>query len=187
LLFQRGQEFFLNLLARAFPRQALHLIVRNQVHLGKQPVCEGGQRPGLFNGIVHPGDQNILKRDHPAFLSLILLARRDQFLQRILAVHRHDSVAHLVGGAMQRDGEAELQRLVRQPANLRCEAAGGDGDLPGADAAAPRRVQDAQRREQVFIIGERFAHSHYDNVVNQTGFQFQVFSFQLPGLARLNT
>ena len=34
--------------------------------------------------IVHAGDQDVFKREHPAFLSLVFLARGDEFLERIL-------------------------------------------------------------------------------------------------------
>ena len=51
-------------------------------------------------------------------------------------------LAHLVGRAVQRKGEPELRRLIRELADLRREPAGRDGDVPRADAEAPRRVDD---------------------------------------------
>ena len=60
------------------------------------------------------------------FLNLIILARGGQFLERIFAVDRHDPVAHLVRRAVQGNGQAKLQRLVGEPADLRREAAGGN-------------------------------------------------------------
>ena len=68
---------------------------------------------------------------------------------------------------MQGDGQPELQRLVGQLADLRREAAGGNRDLARADAAAPGRVEDVQRLEQVVVIRQRLAHAHDDEVADE--------------------
>jgi len=92
--------------------------------------------------------------------------RVEQFGEGIFLVHRHDLLAHVVGGAVEREGEADLQRLIGQVADARGEPAGGDGDVPRADADAPVRVDDFDGLDQVDVVGERFAHAHEDDVVD---------------------
>ena len=67
---------------------------------------------------------------------------------------------------MKGDGEPHLQRLLRQLANLRREAAGGDRDLPRADADAPWRIEDLDRLHEIGEIGQRLAHAHEDEIVH---------------------
>ena len=74
---------------------------------------------------------------------MVIAAGVEQHRQRILAVHRHDLRADLVGRAVQRDRQPDLQRLVGQTTNLRRQAARGNRDVPRAEADAPRRVDDA--------------------------------------------
>src|SRR5437899_11494330 len=81
-------------------------------------------------------------------------------------MNRHDPPAHFVGCAMQRKGEAKLRGLVGKLANLRRESAGRNGDVPGTDAETPRRVDDANRAQNVFQVGERLAHAHEDDVID---------------------
>src|SRR6266567_824063 len=67
---------------------------------------------------------------------------------------------------MQRKGETKLRGLVGQLANLRRESAGRNGDVAGADAKAPWRVDDANRAQKIFQVGERFAHAHENDVID---------------------
>src|SRR5882724_1771848 len=67
---------------------------------------------------------------------------------------------------MQRKGETKLRGFVGQLANLRRESAGRNGDVAGADAEAPWRVDDANRAEKIFQVGERLAHAHEDDVID---------------------
>src|SRR5215831_7703934 len=67
---------------------------------------------------------------------------------------------------MQRKGEAKLRGFVGQLADLRRQSAGRNGDVAGADAEAPWRVDNANRAQKVFQVGERLAHAHEDDVID---------------------
>ena len=134
------------------------------------------QAPGQFRqgrdlvqAVIDPGDEDVFEGDHAAFFLLIILAGGGEVAQRILGIDRHDFAARFVGGAVQGDGQAELERLLRQPPDLRGQAAGRDGDLARADISAPGGVEDFQRLEQVVVIGQGFAHAHDDQIVDQAG------------------
>lgn len=88
-------------------------------------------------------------------------------MEGILAVHRHDFTANIIGGAVEGNGEAELERFVREFADLRGETAGGDGNLAGADAPTPRGVENFEGLEEVIVISQRLAHAHDDEIIDQ--------------------
>src|SRR5215831_12843449 len=67
---------------------------------------------------------------------------------------------------MQRKGEAKLRGFVGQLADLRRQSAGRNGDVAGADAEAPWRVDNANRAQNILQVGERLAHAHEDDVVD---------------------
>ena len=112
--------------ARALPLEALDGVVGNEVHLGVQAPRVLGEDLGLLGRVVHALDEDVFERHHLALLLLVLGAGVEQLGEGILPVHRHDLLAHLVGRAVQRQREPDLQRLLRQLADLRGEAAGGN-------------------------------------------------------------
>ena len=122
---------------------------------------------GLREVVVHAGDENVFQCDHPGLLLHIVLAGGRQLAQWILAVHRHDPVANFVRGAVQRNRQPELERLIGQPADLRSQPAGGHGDLARANSCAPARIEDFERLKQMVVIGERLAHAHDDQIVDR--------------------
>src|SRR5216684_3883026 len=63
-------------------------------------------------------------------------------------------------------GYTKLRGFVGQLANLRREATGRNGDVACADAKAPWRIDDANRAQNVFQVGERLAHAHEDDVID---------------------
>src|SRR5262245_10550208 len=67
---------------------------------------------------------------------------------------------------MQRQGKTKLRGLVGQLANLRRQSAGRNGDVPGADAEAPWRVDNANRAQNIFQVSQRFAHAHENDVID---------------------
>src|SRR5207253_9175676 len=67
---------------------------------------------------------------------------------------------------MQRKSETKLRGLVGQLANLRRESASGNGDVAGADAEAPWRVDDANRAQKILQVRQRLAHAHEHDVID---------------------
>ncbi len=60
----------------------------------------------------------------------------------------------------------DLDRLARQAADLARQAAGGDGDMPGADVDPTRMVQQAHRADHRLVVRQRLAHPHEDDVAH---------------------
>lgn len=96
----------------------------------------------------------------------VIVARIEEFRERMLFVDRHDLTADGVGRAVERDGEPELERFVGKLPDAGGEADGADGDFAGTDAEAVGGVDDAEGAEEVFVVGERFAHAHDDDVAD---------------------
>ena len=67
---------------------------------------------------------------------------------------------------MQRNSEADLQGFFGKLFNLRGETTGRNGDVPGADAETPWRVDDLNRAHHVLQVCEGFAHAHENDVVD---------------------
>src|SRR5258708_40183224 len=93
------------------------------------------------------------------------LFRSQQFLERPFLVDGHDLLAHLVGRAVQADGETDAQRLVGELLDLRHQAGGGEGDAACAEAEAPRGVEDGERADDGVVIVQRLAPAPDDQVV----------------------
>src|SRR6266516_6467049 len=67
---------------------------------------------------------------------------------------------------MYRKGEAKLRDVVGQLANLRRESACRDCDVAGADAETPWCIDDSNRTQKIFQVGERLTHTHEDDVIH---------------------
>ena len=93
----------------------------------------------------------------------IAAAGFDQLLQRVLLVDRHQHVAQIVVGGVQRDGQHDAD-LLAGAHDLRHDAGGRQRDaaLRQRQAVAVRR--DQQRLLDRLEIVERLAHAHHDDV-----------------------
>ena len=152
----------------AGPLQTFDGVVGDEVDLGVEASGEGGEGLDVGRGVVDAGDEDVFQGDHLALAIQVLLAGGGEVGEGMLAVDRHDLVADGVGGTVKGDGESELFRFVGELPDLWGEAGGGDGDLAGPDVGAPRGVEGTEGDEQVVVIGEGFAHSHDDEVVDET-------------------
>ncbi len=65
---------------------------------------------------------------------------------------------------MQRYGEIILLSQLGQSANLGRQANGRNRDMPGANAQSFRISCHRKGFEQIFEIGQRFPHSHDDDM-----------------------
>ena len=88
-----------------------------------------------------------------------------QDIERILAVHRHDTFADFIGGTVKADGEAHGQRKIGELFDLRRKAARADRDVPRTDAEAPLRLDDADGAGDLREVRKGLAHAHEDDVV----------------------
>ena len=163
---QHGLEGVLLLLAGALPVQPFDRVVGDQVYLRHQRFRGFCQQSRLIQRVVHAGDQNEFKGQPLVALGVPVGQRFEQLLQRVLAVHRHDLLAHLVAGAVKRDRQPHLEREVGELLDVRGHAAGADRHVPGPDAHAPGGVQALDRAQEVGEVRQRLAHAHEHKVVD---------------------
>ena len=102
---------------------ARDLIQLDDVDVAERPAAEIAERIDFLIGVVHAADQSILVGRAPAGLVDVFAERRVEVHERETAYARHEGVARLLDGGVQRDGERELLGLVGEPEDLRDEAA----------------------------------------------------------------
>src|SRR5437660_3781733 len=120
----------------------------------------------LLVRVVYAGDQDVFERQPLFFARRIVVASRKQSLDVVTTIDRHNLVAHFICRSMQRNSEADLQGFFGKLFNLRGETTGRNGDVPGADAETPWRVDDLNRTHHVLQVCQRFAHAHENDVVD---------------------
>ena len=124
-----------------------------------------GQSLGLLQAVVHAVDHHVFEA-HPAPRARgEATPRRQQHLQRPLAVQRHQLVTQRVVGRVQADGQVHLRQLVDHAVDPRHHARRADRDVACADPQPLRVVQQAHRLEHAVGVVQRLAHAHEDDVV----------------------
>ena len=165
--FEGFQELFLGVFGGAFPGKAFDCVVGDQIYFGVEFTGEGGKGFDLVEGIVHTGDEDIFEGNHPSLFLLVIFARGGEVLEGEFFVNRHDLAADFIRRAMEGNGEAELEGFVGEFADLRDEAAGGNGDFACSDVATPGGVEDGEGLEEAVVVGEGLTHAHDDEVVDE--------------------
>ena len=160
------EKIFLPVARWSRPLEAGHGIIGNKIHLGRQSPRVARKHVRLLVRIVYVCDENVLKRDPLLPACRVVVAGLEQCCDIVFAIHRHDLIAHLIGGGVQGNREADLQRLVRELADLRRQTTGRDGDMSCTNGKSPWCVYDSNRAHDVRKIRQRLAHSHEDDVVD---------------------
>ena len=88
----------------------------------------------------------------------------EQVDQPVLAVDRHETIALLFGGRVQRDGQVRHQRLGGQPLEIRQDADRRQRDPPRRHRQPALVGQHPQRLHRLVVVVERLAHPHQDDV-----------------------
>ena len=101
-----------------------HVVERNEVDVPRHSVNALGEQVGLPVVVVHAVDHCVLKRNAAACLSKIAVAGGEQLLHVVGVVHRHDTAARRAVRRVERNGECELEILIRKRVNARHDAAG---------------------------------------------------------------
>ena len=110
---------------RAFPRQALDGVVGDEVDLGLEGARVFGEDVGLGEVVVDTLDEDIFQREVLFFLRVPVLQGIEELGGGIFFIHRHDLIAHGIGGSVEGDGEADLAGMAGELADLRHEAGRG--------------------------------------------------------------
>ena len=150
----------------AFPGEAFDVVVGDEVDLGAGGGGAFDEEAGFVEVVVDAFDEDILEGELLFLLRVPVAEGVHEFIDAPLLVHRHDLVAHVVAGAVEGNGEADLLRVVGEFSDLRDESGSGDGEVPGADVQSPIGGDDLDGLEEMGEVGEGFAHAHEDDVVD---------------------
>jgi hypothetical protein len=96
-------------------------------------------------------------------------ARRQDLTQRVAAVERHDPVAHVVGGGVERDCQAHLRIALTQLHDPVGNPDRRDRDPSRADVESLRVHEHIQGCRQAVPVQQRLPHPHEDDVRPVTG------------------
>ena len=94
------------------------------------------------------------------------MAGRKKLRDVIGLVHRHDAAARLAVRRVERNGERELQIVLRERVDARHHAAGGERDVPHPDVHAVGMVDKLQKSHHIRAVIERLADAHEHDVGN---------------------
>ena len=100
-------------------------------------MCVTRKETRLVVRIVHVCDQDAFEGEVLLLVSFVIVASRKQCLDVVTAIDRHDPIANLVSGTVQRNGQPNLQTFFTQVANLRRQPAGLNRNVARADTEAP--------------------------------------------------
>ena len=136
-----------------------------------QPLCK---QLGHLGRVVDIPDHRIFKGNSSSCFFKIMPARRQQRLDGIAPVDRHDGAADLVARCVQGDRQRELQVLLREPLDPVDQTAGGQADVTHADIHALFRVHKRQKAQYGVIIIQRLSDAHEHDVRHrQTGIELR--------------
>src|SRR5882762_6274394 len=136
-------------------RRAFPVVERDQVDLGPNAAEKPGETVRVVHGVVHVLEHDVLEEHSLPRGQRIALDGCHERGQVEGPVHRHEPLADLVGGGVQRDRQVHLEILAAELLDPGDEADRGHGDPPW-------RVCDAELR-----IGENPQRLHQRGVVRQ--------------------
>jgi hypothetical protein len=135
--------------------------------VGPHVASEVGEAPDVDRSVVDPCDQRPLER-HPAAGPLEpAAAGGHERLERVAPVHRHERVAQLVVGCVERHRQVHGEPGSAQPLDAGDDADGRDREVPGRDADVV--VQPVEGRQDVVEVGHRLPHAHEHDVGQPPG------------------
>ena len=168
-LFEEPQKAVSLFVPRRFQRPFLHFVEADEVDVAGPAFEKGDERPRVFLVAVLPFDERIFKIVPPARLFKIIGAGFEDFGNSIRLRDGHHPGAVLVGSRVQRNGEIDGNPLVRQLVHLRHQAAGGQGNVAGADVQPLRRRDVFQKPHRFGIIVQRLPAAHEHDVGHGAG------------------
>lgn len=145
---------------RWLERATLDIVKLNQVDVAQRALAEVAERLHLGVGVVDTLNHGVLIGWTAAGLFSVELKGLVEAQERVLLNARHELVARRLDSGVQRDGERELLGNICKLANSRDNAAGGNGKVTCSNADAIGVVEDAQRLEDLVVVGKRLALTH---------------------------
>ena len=126
-------------------------------------LAEVAQCVELLARVVDATDERVLVGGTATGLVHVLAHGVVQVDQGVLLDARHERVASGLHCGVQGDGQRELLRLLGKADDVGDDAAGGDREVTGANAAAVRVVELAQGAQRGVVVHERLALAHEDD------------------------
>ena len=121
IVLQDAQKAFLDRDGGTLPVQSLDLIVRDEVDFGPQAPRMADESACLVLRIIEASNEDILQSERLTLTRAVILTSIHKLAKRILSVDRHDLTADLISGGVERNGQANLQRLIGEFNNARNE------------------------------------------------------------------
>ena len=123
-----------------------------------------GEAARLLRRVVDARQQRVGEGDAAAGALRVLARGGDQAVDGDAPRRRDQPPPQRVVRRVQRDREADLQALARQPPDRALEADRRDRDAARAQAEAVAAEEPAHRPQRRPVVGERLAHAHEDDV-----------------------
>ena len=117
----------------------------------------------LLQVVIDPLHQAVLKGEPSPSLLIVVSAGVQHLPQGVAVGDGHQLPPHLVAGGVERQGQGDLQPLLRQPVYLGHQPAGGNGDVSLAYVQSLRRAQKPYEAHHILIIvhGLPGTHDHH--------------------------
>ncbi len=138
----------------------------DQVHLRSEWCQKPSQLTGLERAVVDPGQKNVFKGDPVPVPERESAAGRKDLLDGVDPSHRHDFPPKRIVRGTQADGQTDTRIGLAQGVNAGNQSRGRDRDAARRESGAIGMGQGADGRNQGLKVGQWFAHSHEDDVVD---------------------
>ena len=150
-------------LGGCFERASLKGVEGYQVDFGPHGLQDPCQAFGVFWPVIDACDQDVFKGDHAPRRERKPEARREELLNGIGAIDRHQLVSGLVVRSVERNGQVHRDVLskVLYPGD---QAGRGKGDAAVGKLQAVVAGDDANGLDHTVIIGKGFPHSHKHDI-----------------------
>ena len=141
-------------------------VKRNQVDLAGQITQQSGQLPGVFIAIINLVYQCIFHCDFATVVGHFIQVAPcavDKTLQRILAIDRHQLIAQLIVGRMQRDRQGDIGDIAKA-IDFRDHSRGAQCYPALGEAVAIVVEHNIHSIDHIVEIHQRFAHTHHHHI-----------------------
>jgi len=138
-------------------------VQRDEVYFCPEPLDEFDEVAGIFPAVIDSINENIFKGDHTSVGKGKNPACFQKFFKGVTPINRHQTIPSFIIGCVQGNGEV-YGDVFAELKHFRNKTARGNGDFPMGKVHSCFMHQDAESLENMRVIGERFSHSHEDNV-----------------------
>ncbi len=121
------------------------------------------QLTGIEQRVVYPVEHDVLERESPLVAPVVIAQHLDDRGDGCRFLDGHDGKPLFRDGVVQADGQVAFA-FVEEPLQVGGESDGGEGDAFGAPGQAIVGHQQFRSLLYLFVVVERFAHSHEDQV-----------------------